>query len=774
MNSYSKLKDVFISHSMRDKETYIDNLVAELTLNGITCWYDTFEIIPGDNLIKKINHGLTHSKAIVLCISENFLNGNMAVEELETAISLYIQDKNINRIIPLFIGEAKELIKDYPMPLAKTAYIKWSSDLKVTVEQIKKVVLHINDLGSKYWYNLAMEGYESKNYTDAMLYGRRTLELDSMHYQALILIIASLLKQDRYQEAYMTIHNYDEKWFDLDDYSAPLDMVEFAQSTISSRVVGDEIDETGFSFNIVNFLKFSENPEAWKHLIKIYPKKKFSFHRKSMVIEIGDLGRLQTLEWFEDIVKIEKDEEVKESIIDILTIFLHKLPQTKDRIIQILEPYLEDEHEDVRSHVLIPVYFFHEKGSKITLDALLYDRAPIVRTQAFSLLSGTYNMFITDKWTVEESYENRDPDPLLTEKVIKEILNDFDEDVFEEIMDCINDGHLKVPKNFNIDKIKRPISEEVREATVIHIGNKKANKKNLKRILSYAKFDPSEFVREEAVSVLMEYKMAIKDKDLIELYEYETLHDVKEKISSLIIEKGGDKIDKIYIDILEKRLNSRWDGESQVRKIFSFNNESLIRSCVDICIQNLRHDLLILYIPTILEYELDNEAFLIVDFCLKNGISMERTVLACGLVKTISLDRFQSFENHENLNLRINVWRALENRLGNGEYLSKAIEFYKTILPKLDETDNEFHWPILYITDMVLEFGDRSEAISMLKDYYYASTKEKEGSFPIRAAWERLKILGESIPHRKFSTDKISRRPYDWPTINGPYFKLLQ
>ncbi|HEV7404962.1 MAG TPA: toll/interleukin-1 receptor domain-containing protein, partial [Chthoniobacteraceae bacterium] len=62
--------DVFLSHSARDKAV-VRPLAERLRKDGVKVWFDEWMIKHGDNIPRKIEEGLEHSRVLVLCMSEN-------------------------------------------------------------------------------------------------------------------------------------------------------------------------------------------------------------------------------------------------------------------------------------------------------------------------------------------------------------------------------------------------------------------------------------------------------------------------------------------------------------------------------------------------------------------------------------------------------------------------------------------------------------------------------------------------------------------------------
>jgi len=59
--------DIFICHASEDKEAIARPLANALKQAGLDVWYDEFTLTLGDSLRRKIDHGLVHCHAEILC-----------------------------------------------------------------------------------------------------------------------------------------------------------------------------------------------------------------------------------------------------------------------------------------------------------------------------------------------------------------------------------------------------------------------------------------------------------------------------------------------------------------------------------------------------------------------------------------------------------------------------------------------------------------------------------------------------------------------------------
>lgn len=65
--------DVFLSHASEDKDEVARPLAEMLQGRGLKVWYDETELKIGDNLIQKINAGISASRFGILVLSNSFL-----------------------------------------------------------------------------------------------------------------------------------------------------------------------------------------------------------------------------------------------------------------------------------------------------------------------------------------------------------------------------------------------------------------------------------------------------------------------------------------------------------------------------------------------------------------------------------------------------------------------------------------------------------------------------------------------------------------------------
>ena len=97
--------DVFLSHSVKDKDTARD-IANRLKSDGVRVWFDDWEIKPGDSIPSKIEDGLQHSRVLVLCMSAAALAADWP--QLESHTFRFKDPLNHNRrFIPLRFARLK-------------------------------------------------------------------------------------------------------------------------------------------------------------------------------------------------------------------------------------------------------------------------------------------------------------------------------------------------------------------------------------------------------------------------------------------------------------------------------------------------------------------------------------------------------------------------------------------------------------------------------------------------------------------------------------------
>jgi hypothetical protein len=772
MDADSELLDVFVSHSSGDKPI-VEPIVAALEGAGIRCWYDLLELAPGDNLVNAINHGLTHCKIVLFCLSENFLRGKWTTEELNAAIALSrMQEQQILRLVPLMLTDPAVIQRAYPIPFGNVIYMRWEpARTDDTVTEITKLLSRIDGVSKEYWYSEARKAYADAEYVRSALYARKSVEADQAFYPASVHYVASVLRMGRPEDAYKFIMDKEDDWWHTTGESdVDVELLDYVQDTITANVTGDEIDEVGFTSAIIHFLGTESNAErAWRHLVRLYDKPKFSFHQDDVVLYAAIQGREQAIEWLLEKPLSSREEKVKQVLANVAYVMAEKLADARDKIVEIARVLVSDEFEDVRASALPCYYRFAKDGPARTLEAL-DDRAPMVRMIAFMLLAGLHRIKVGDDWKPEED-EPGDPDPLFGPEIVKRMLNDPNDMVFEEVVEAIGDGKIPQPPDVDILNMERPPSEDAREAMVKVLAKKDTDESH-ERLLELALSDPAKFVRSEALDALEEGARPVAAASLRRLYEAETVSGVKGDVESLILEKGDATLGDIYLKILQRNVDSIYSGEKAFEQLAKSNDLELIREGIRVCSRFEKMRIAASQLSAILEKGLLEEAGEVIKWCLDNEEEEALALLAAGKLEGVPLERIERYCKSSSPILRADAFRAMANRRRDGEYVKALRELYEELKPAVLEKDNDACWASLEAIDGIIEFEEAAEAIELLKEYYETLEQVIEGgSFPTRAAWERLRVLGVLLPHDVYDPNDCER-PYPWPSDEGPFYGI--
>ena len=207
--------------------------------------------------------------------------------------------------------------------------------------------------------------------------------------------------------------------------------------------------------------------------------------------------------------------------------------------------------------------------------------------------------------------------------------------------------------------------------------------------------------------------------------------------------------------------------EEKFRKLIDSRNKSNIRKIIERFTNEGKQNLLANQFSDLLRLGFLNELQSTVLWCLQNEQQLEYAILAAGKLSDIPLDMFAKFAEHENIIIKVSSLRAMEYRLRDKEPLQKLGNLFNDLLPKIKAGDNDSMWAGLCTIDGILEFEGKDSAIKILKVYY--ETLDPKMTFPLREAWERLKILGISMEHKIFENSK-PMVPHTWLSRKNPFY----
>src|ERR1043165_6724399 len=102
----SRTFDVFISHASEDKERVVRPLANALVAQGLTVWYDEFELRIGDSLRRKIDRGLAGSRVGLVVLSHAFIGKGWTNYELDGIVTRAVTGEQL--LLPIWHNISKD------------------------------------------------------------------------------------------------------------------------------------------------------------------------------------------------------------------------------------------------------------------------------------------------------------------------------------------------------------------------------------------------------------------------------------------------------------------------------------------------------------------------------------------------------------------------------------------------------------------------------------------------------------------------------------------
>ena len=143
----------FISYSHKDK-TFARRLHKELQNQGVRCWLDEYQLLPGDDIYEEVDRGIRLWDKVLLCCSESSLkswwvdNEIMAAFDKEKAL-IRERTQKTQVLIPLnldnfmFSEEWRRGYKSQIQSRLAADFIGWRKNRRKFAEQVEKVILSL-------------------------------------------------------------------------------------------------------------------------------------------------------------------------------------------------------------------------------------------------------------------------------------------------------------------------------------------------------------------------------------------------------------------------------------------------------------------------------------------------------------------------------------------------------------------------------------------------------------------------------------------------------
>lgn len=123
--------DAFISHATEDKDDLVRPLAELLQKNGISIWYDEFQLRVGDSLRRSIDKGLANSRFGIVILSLHFFVKNWPQYELDGLVAKEMNGGKV--ILPIWHKVSKDEVMGYSPTLADRVALNTATN---TIEEL--------------------------------------------------------------------------------------------------------------------------------------------------------------------------------------------------------------------------------------------------------------------------------------------------------------------------------------------------------------------------------------------------------------------------------------------------------------------------------------------------------------------------------------------------------------------------------------------------------------------------------------------------------------
>lgn len=131
---------VFLSHASEDKKDFVEPFADALIKEGLTVWFDKFELKIGNSLRESIDYGLKNSKYGIVVLSEHFFNKQWTQKELNGLFAKEVSGEKV--ILPLWHKISKNEVLNYSPMIADIKALNTSDfTYEELAKEIAKVIL---------------------------------------------------------------------------------------------------------------------------------------------------------------------------------------------------------------------------------------------------------------------------------------------------------------------------------------------------------------------------------------------------------------------------------------------------------------------------------------------------------------------------------------------------------------------------------------------------------------------------------------------------------
>jgi len=130
--------DVFISHASEDKDDFARPLARALRDEGLSVWFDEFELSVGDSLRRSIDRGLASARFGIVIISKHFLAKEWPQKELDALVGR--ESDGVKVILPVWHKVDVKNVRKYSPMLADRLAAVSSSGIEAVVADLIEAI----------------------------------------------------------------------------------------------------------------------------------------------------------------------------------------------------------------------------------------------------------------------------------------------------------------------------------------------------------------------------------------------------------------------------------------------------------------------------------------------------------------------------------------------------------------------------------------------------------------------------------------------------------